>query len=201
MYLQISAHSIKSMSHICSGTHSCWLRLGKDCSFGAYYSISCFLNDSNVSCLIYQSRQRDDWDVLRLPPLPTLEDAPALQTLGLWRVFVTKKLGWRAPQSPPSQCHEEQLLTTDPMTEPCSTIALDPSTQYKQSRLLSSWRGLREEEEEGWQAGQGGWRQTKLLRASAPPRFQRKDQGLTRAEKTRIKENEEIAETSGLFMS
>ena len=67
------------------------------------------------------------------------------------------------------QCHEEPDKT-DPTTEHCSTVVLDLSTQYKQLYLLSSGRGLGEEEE-GWRDKEAEDK-TRISCASAPRHFQ-----------------------------
>lgn len=60
-----------------------------------------------IPCLVYHSRQGDDWDVLWLPPLPTVEDTAALQTLGLRGIFVTKTTGMTGAEGGPLRRHEE----------------------------------------------------------------------------------------------
>lgn len=95
------------------------------------------------------------------------------------------------------QCHEEPVKA-DPMTRHCSTVVLDPSTQYKtyipafiQERTGRGGKGM---------VGQGGWRPTIImlcLYSSSFPELGSKTNKKGR-KNTNKRKNEGKAEAAGL---
>lgn len=93
-----------------------------------YRSISPYVS---VLCLVSLCRrQGNDWNVLWLPPLSVVEDATALEALGLWGSIVTQR---------PWDCGCKQTELFSPRTHPSVKHHIPPAV-IKEKRKRTSCR-------------------------------------------------------------